>query len=58
MLNKASPVILPKSKSFDFWISKPPNIPKFKGTFKVNHFGNRFLFNIGFPPWLSSKETK
>ena len=43
LMNKASPVILPKSKSSDFGISMPPNITKYKGTFKLNHFGNIFF---------------
>ena len=41
MWNKASPMILPKSKSFVFGISKPPNIAKFKTIFKPNNFYNR-----------------
>ena len=43
ILNKASPMIFPKSKSFDFGIFKPPNIAKLKGYFKLNHFSNRFF---------------
>ena len=44
MLSKASLMILLKSKSFDFEISKPPNVAKFKGIFKLSHFLNIFLF--------------
>ena len=60
MLNKVRPMILLKSKSFDFGISKPPNISKFKGIFRLNHFDNIFFqyFFIGFLLWLSSKESR
>ena len=44
MLNKASLKILLKCKSFDFGISKPRNIAKFKGIFKLSHFFNILLF--------------
>ena len=39
MLNKASPIILPKSKPFDFRISNA----KFGGTFKLNHLAIEFF---------------
>ena len=58
MLYKASAVILPKSKSFVFWIFKPPNFAKFRDIFSDNHFGNICFSNIGFPLWFSIKESK
>ena len=57
-MNKSSPMILPKSKFFHFGIAKPKNIAKFQGIFKLNHFSNIYVFNIGFLPWLSSRESK